>query len=124
MTRQAGTQLGAEARQRLHPQARTAVEQLYASRAHPRHVLSPRQAREALLRMPSSPGPPVAGITDHKFAGRGGSLTARVYRPAGQALGTLLYLHGGGWVLGTLDGSDGLCRSLAVRAGCHVVSLD
>jgi acetyl esterase len=116
--------VSAEARQRLHPQARAAVEQLYASGAHPRHVLSPRQAREALLRLPSSPGPPVADVTDHKTASRGGPLTVRVYRPAGQVTGTLLYLHGGGWVLGTLDGSDGLCRSLAVRAACHVVSLE
>jgi len=113
-----------EARQRLHPQARAAVEQLYASGAHPRHVLTPREAREALLRLPSHPGPPVAEVSDHRFTSRSGSLAVRVYRPAGQPLGTLLYLHGGGWVLGTLDGSDGLCRNLAARAGCHVVSLD
>lgn len=114
----------AEVRQRLHPQARAAVKQLYESGAHPRHVLSPGQAREALLRLPSYPGPPVAEVTDQKLSGRGGSLAVRVYRPAGETVGTLLYLHGGGWVLGTLDGNDALCRRLAARAGCHVVSLD
>ena len=113
-----------EARHRLHPQARAAVEQLYAVGAHPRHALSPSQAREALLQLPSHLGPPVGEVTDQKISSRAGSLAVRVYRPAGQALGTLLYLHGGGWVLGTLDGSDWLCRSLTVRAGCHVVSLD
>src|SRR2546429_40652 len=47
--------------------------------------------------------------------GRGGS---------GPALPALLFLHGGGWVVGDLDGADPLCRALANRAGCLVVSID
>jgi acetyl esterase len=36
----------------------------------------------------------------------------------------LVYFHGGGWVVGTLDTHDTCCRALAVGAGCAVVSVD
>ena len=51
----------------------------------------------------------------------------RVYRPAGTAGTTLpvvLFMHGGGWVLGSLDSHDHVCRHLAHGAGCAVVSVD
>ena len=44
-------------------------------------------------------------------------------RPGG-ALPALLYLHGGGWVVGDLDGVDALCRALANRAQAIVISAD
>jgi acetyl esterase/lipase len=113
----------APARLRLHPQARAVVGELYASGAHPRHVMSPAQARQALLRLPSPPGPPAGTVTGKNVRTRSGRVAVRVYTPLEPPLGTLLYLHGGGWVLGTLDGSDALCRSLATLAGCNVVSL-
>jgi len=40
------------------------------------------------------------------------------------ALPAILYLHGGGWVVGDLDGVDALCRALANRAQAIVVSVD
>ncbi len=55
------------------------------------------------------------------------AVPARLYQPQGDA-GTprpaLLYLHGGGFVLGTIDGADELCRAIAVGSGWTVVSLD
>ena len=47
----------------------------------------------------------------------------RVYRPA-DARGAILWIHGGGWILGTLDAYDPLCRALANRTGAAVVSVD
>ena len=47
----------------------------------------------------------------------------RVYRPTGRAAGALVYFHGGGWVVGSLDSHDRLCRTLAARAGATVVSV-
>ena len=114
----------ADPRARLHPQARAVVEDLYRSGAHPRHTLSPIQARAALQRLPVPEGPSVGAVSDITFEGRAGPLKARLYRPIDRSQGTLLYLHGGGWVLGTLDGSDALCRRLARLATCNVVSLD
>ncbi|WP_406635169.1 alpha/beta hydrolase [Amycolatopsis sp. WGS_07] len=52
-------------------------------------------------------------------------LRVRCYRPTADSdLPAVLYLHGGGFVLGTLDGVDDLCRTLAVEAGCVVVSVE
>jgi acetyl esterase len=48
----------------------------------------------------------------------------REYVPAGDVAGTLVWIHGGGWVLGTLDAYDPLCRALANRCGARVVSVD
>lgn len=47
----------------------------------------------------------------------------RLYRPEG-AEGTAVYLHGGGWVMGTLDTYDAFCRTLAARSGATVAALD
>ena len=69
--------------------------------------------------------PPVASEVDHRIPVGGGEITARVYRPdADGPLPGYLYLHGGGWWLGTLDQSDSACRGIATDAACVVVSLD
>jgi acetyl esterase len=50
-----------------------------------------------------------------------------VYTPedaVGSNRGVLLWLHGGGWVIGDLDTADSTCRALANRAGAVVVSVD
>src|SRR5919197_1428407 len=39
------------------------------------------------------------------------------------ATGTVVYLHGGGWVVGDLDTADPTCRRLAAASGCEVVSV-
>ena len=61
-------------------------------------------------------------------------LPVRVYRQFGRGLGTgsdgrellpaIVYLHGGGWVIGDLDSHDAGCRMLAAVSGCLVVSVD
>jgi acetyl esterase len=48
----------------------------------------------------------------------------RVYRPSSAELPGLVYCHGGGWVLGSLDSHDPLCRTLAARSGCAVIAID
>jgi acetyl esterase len=47
-----------------------------------------------------------------------------VYSPLSSAPGVVLYFHGGGWVVGSLDGWDASVRGLAVASGCDVVSVD
>jgi acetyl esterase len=52
-----------------------------------------------------------------------GELSARIYRPASDALlPALVWLHGGGWVVGTVDTHDPLCRAIANRTPCVVVA--
>ena len=48
----------------------------------------------------------------------------RTYRPAGGENRALVWLHGGGWVIGSLDSHDPLCRALAARSQCSVVAVD
>ena len=57
--------------------------------------------------------------------GPAGPVPLRVYRPASTApLPLLLYAHGGGWVTGSLDSHDRLCRILADRLPALVVAVD
>ncbi|HUG22211.1 alpha/beta hydrolase [Piscinibacter sp.] len=57
-------------------------------------------------------------------AADGTPLPARLYAPAVRRLPVLLYLHGGGFVIGNLETHDSLCRQLALRSGAAVVALD
>ena len=50
-------------------------------------------------------------------------MAARLYAPSHERLPVLLYLHGGGFVIGGLETHDSLCRQLALRSGAAVVSL-
>lgn len=71
-------------------------------------------------------GPEVHTVADHRVAGPHGEIPVRLYRPqTEQPLPVLLYIHGGGWTFGTLDGGvDHLCRTVAAEAGVAVLSVD
>jgi acetyl esterase len=72
-------------------------------------------------------GKPVAvgAISDITIAADHGPLAARHYAPAGSGARPLLvYYHGGGFVLGDLDGHDGVCRRICRDADVHVLSVD
>src|ERR1700748_1208733 len=53
----------------------------------------------------------------------GGTAAPRRYVPA-DAAGTILWIHGGGWVICDLETHDAVCRLLAVSSGCRVVAVD
>jgi acetyl esterase len=98
----------------------------------PPEELSPAEARawmheriDANFTALSEDRPPVASEIDHQIPVDEGSITARVYRSDGAGpLPCYVYLHGGGFWLGTLDQSDSTCRGIATDAGCVVVSVD
>ena len=97
----------------------------------PYEAMTPEEARAAyaaswdILQAPASE---VESIRDVGIAGPGGELRMRVYRGKGtqatETLPCLLFLHGGGWVIGNLDSHDRLCRSLANIARACVVAVD
>ncbi len=66
------------------------------------------------------PGPPLKAVREVDADG----VPARLYVPDALAPPVVVYLHGGGWVLGGLDTHDGLCRSLADRSWCAVLAVD
>jgi acetyl esterase len=68
--------------------------------------------------------PEVGRVTDHRIPVAGGEITVRIYTPLGSGpFPAHLYLHGGGFWLGTLEQSDGKCREIASGAGCMVAAV-
>lgn len=67
----------------------------------------------------------LASVENFHVPTREGSVPVRLYRPNDeQHLPVILFLHGGGWVLGTLDTYDGICRKLALDSGYPVLAVD
>ena len=101
------------------------LEQARSAGFPPVYELTPAQAREnsAALRRQRhpGPGPEMARAEDAKVPVAGGSIPVRILVPAGQPRAVIVYYHGGGWVLGSVDESDLLGRALAERTGCAVV---
>ena len=69
--------------------------------------------------------PPVGAVEDVELPGPAGPLPARVYRPeaAAGALPTIVYFHGGGWVIGDLDTHDDQCRRICSATNAVVLSV-
>ncbi len=93
--------------------------------------LSPKQARIAYLmgaEILDLPRAPLARIENLRFPGPTQELAARLYAPTarddGPPLPVLLYFHGGGFVIGSLETHDSLCRQLALRSGAAVIAID
>jgi cation diffusion facilitator CzcD-associated flavoprotein CzcO/acetyl esterase/lipase len=71
------------------------------------------------------PGPDVGEIVDGVLPGADGDLEYRMYRPATPGPHPIVaYFHGGGWVLGSTDSDDPLCRDLCVRSDAILVSVN
>jgi acetyl esterase len=67
----------------------------------------------------------VADVHDVSIPTGAGPLRARVYRPDSEGdLPCLVWLHGGGWVLGSIESHDHLCHAIAARTPCCVLSID
>ncbi|MEZ5228497.1 MAG: alpha/beta hydrolase [Acidimicrobiales bacterium] len=69
------------------------------------------------------PGPEVGEIVDGTYPGADGDLAYRLYRPATPGPHpVVLYFHGGGWVLGSEQSDDPMCRDLCDRSGALIIS--
>jgi acetyl esterase/lipase len=67
----------------------------------------------------------VRAVADLSIPGPAGSIPARHYFPDNDEVDPLLmFIHGGGWVIGDLDTQDNLCRVICRGAGIHVLSVD
>jgi len=92
--------------------------------------LTPDQAREQYsLRVAKlAVKEPILRTEDRRIPGPGSHIPIRIYTPreakAGERLPVLLWFHGGGFVIGSIDTHDSVCRMLANQADCIVVSAD
>src|SRR6185295_10340050 len=86
-----------------------------------------RQAVDKMSEDSEADPPQVGEVADGAFAGPGGQIRFRRYRPLGAAAGplpTLIYYHGGGFVIGNIETHDSTCRRLANKSRCQVISID
>lgn len=83
-----------------------------------------RSANAAFLAQVGIDPVEVAEVADLEIPGPGGPIPARRYRADGESGAVILYFHGGGWVLGDLEGHDPLCRLLASETGAEVVNVN
>ena len=109
----------------LDPQAQAVIEERAALGLPPLNTLTPTEARSNAEARPPATRPEVVRAEERHIPGPAGLVPVRIYTPPGAGpFPVLVYFHGGGWVVGTLDMSDGTCRHLCVGGGCVVVSVD
>ncbi|WP_422842544.1 alpha/beta hydrolase [Acidovorax sp. M2(2025)] len=114
---------------RLTPQMRSVLQRMARAGHPPLHTRSPQDARAAyqagadVLEVPKAA---LARVEDLHIPARDGhALPGRLYAASRDAaLPLLLYLHGGGFTIGSIATHDILCRELARLSGCAVLSLD
>ncbi len=109
----------------MHPQV-TQFLQVAGEAGQPRlYTLSAQDARAAAAAGNAMipPGPEIAEVRDLRVPVRDGDIGARLYEPD-DAPATIVWFHGGGWVLADLESHDAMCRILADASGCRVVSID
>jgi acetyl esterase len=106
---------------KLSPKARAIVDQIAALPQLP--TLTPVDARGRPIPLEAAPEA-VGSLTARSIPGPGGPMAVRIYRPKDALRAAVVYFHGGGWVVGSLESADASCRIVANRSRCVVISID
>ena len=111
---------------RLDPQVEQLLVSISKLNLPPITQLTPAEARQRMLDTCAVLGVPedVDSIEDRTISGRDVCIPVRIYKPGGETRAVVVYLHGGGWVIGSVETHDGYCRALANAASSVVVSVD
>ena len=115
----------------LDRHARRFLEMLAAAGHATGRYADVAERRDALTNLADMVDPPgmveIGGVRDQLMPVSDGHIVLRTYSPLGdpaRVLPGILFFHGGGWVAGSLDTHDGLCRRLANETGCRVIAVD
>ena len=112
----------------LHPQAQTLIDLSEKAELPAIQTLSVDDARGLYdLRASGLDAEPNVGeVSNRTIPGPAGDIPIRVYRPvdAGDSTPCLVFFHGGGWVIGTIDTHDLACRALTEATNATVVSVE
>ena len=111
----------------LHPQSEAHLKHLkQVALPHPWEIGAPETRRRALAALDGVPaGPALPRVEDRAVPGPAGDIPVRIYWPSEDVgLPVLMWFHGGGWVLGSIEASDPVCRRLAEQSGAIVISVD
>ena len=92
----------------------------------PLHECTPDEARAFLSKLAglAGPSPEMWRVEEHNIKETDARARLRVLVPIENPIGMLIYYHGGGWVLGSIDEYDTVARKLAERTSCAVVLVD
>ncbi len=113
----------------LDPNNKQLLDELAAMGAPPIHAMAPADARRGDLILAAAcqgdnPHEQVGRVEDRTIPGPAGEIPIRIYTPkAGAPCGALVFFHGGGWVVGSIEGHDEVCRRLANDSGAMVISV-
>jgi len=113
----------------LDPLLKNFLDQLEAQPQPKLWETTPSTARELFAAFMQTVGPKdvaIGKVTDLTIPGPGGDIPARSYVPVAagsEAQPTLIFFHGGGFVIGSIETHDGLCRLLADFSACRVISV-
>ncbi|MBV8368957.1 MAG: alpha/beta hydrolase [Candidatus Eremiobacteraeota bacterium] len=113
----------------VDPQARAFLDYIAALNRPPLETMPLDEVRalfeEAFTRL-GGPPLPVGRVAEVTAPGPRGAIPIRVYTPEGAAepRPMLVYFHGGGWVCGSRDSYDSVCRLLTRESGCTIASVD
>jgi acetyl esterase len=114
---------------KLDPQCAEFMRQWERSSIPAMHELPPEDARQLVQALPKAPEC-VASVHEMQLPGPAGPITVRLYVPGVTDLSSqgrlpcIVFYHGGGWVVGSIDSHDALCRRLANVSGSAVASVD
>lgn len=91
-----------------------------------RSIIEMRRIAEIVRRPWREGGPVMAATSEMLLPTRRGDVRVRVHRPSAEmaAQPALIYLHGGGWTMFSLDTHDRIMREFAARAGVVVIGVD
>ncbi len=114
----------------LDPLLKAFLDQMAAQPAPKMWEMEPPAGREAMAALMQLVGPkdvPIGKVSNLAIPGPAGDIPARVFTPVaagGEPLPTLVFFHGGGFVIGSVETHDGLTRMLANDSACRVISVD
>ena len=109
----------------LDKQSQELLKQTRALNLPPVYTVSPVEARKQVNARPRLPGPQLPKVKYFSIPVDGVNINCRLYIPdVDQTLPVLVWFHGGGWVTGNVEGSDGVTRHLASGSGCAILSVD
>jgi acetyl esterase len=106
--------------ERVHPQARAALSVQHREPLTGDNLVAVRQSMVDAVPAEVGAGPALRTVADVDAGG----VPARLYTDGGDDRPTVLYAHGGGWVMGDLETHDGLCRHIAAASGWAVLAVD
>ena len=108
----------------VDPQVQEFLDQIAALGLPPHYEVGAVQARENAKLRPRAVGPEVGAVEDRTVPGVGVDVPVRVYWPEGDGpFPMLVWIHGGGMVVGTIETCDAACRRLCLGASCVVISV-